>query len=420
MSENILYAVAPKIFGKGILWMSRGTKISGKVHHLPNSNPAPKKGKVMETQNDKTMFKQIAMLLIQADKFVKEGRLSEALEKIAEARTFDPAHLYAIAYEERVKALLHTHQKSEAHNARAHENVIRPCAIQSSNGNSANPEIRNGNDISPDPGLAPVPPKEPSASRPADNGQHGAAMIAEPPARNLEKNIAAILSQAYHFHLRKEYNRALDEIARIYLFAPSHARARALEATIRSAIQGQNVEHVVPKAETLPPQVREKTPEPNITEDTRRTAIGKKMYEIVARISTFVKQKQYKRALDELARGFILDPDNPQLNMLEEKIRDEEQRNIQHHNPVATVTVIKENGKVHDRSAKISQCFIRANELLRINKLEDALNELALAVIIDPFNEEAIKMEKTIIDAQHRQLEERRKTCKEIAAMIAA
>ncbi|MBI2430322.1 MAG: hypothetical protein HYV29_16290 [Ignavibacteriales bacterium] len=378
----------------------------------------------METQNNNPMFKQIAMLLIQADKCVKEGNLPAALDKIAEARTHDPAHLYALAYEERVKALLHSRQKEEALHAVARDNSMHPPVAQTSNGHSAKVPLSTVSNVPSQQVASVIPLAEQPKKASVENGQKQIAAIEQSTRHNFEKNIAAILSQAYHYFLRKEYNRALDEIARIYLLSPAHERAHSLETSIRSAIREQNIERSMPKSEMHPVQEVEKKPEQSSGDDQRRTAIAKKVSEIIGRVSTFAEQKHYKRALDELTRGYILDPHNPQLKMLEDKIRDEEDKCNQQHRPVVQTpvgtAVVKENGKDHDKNAKVAHCFIRANDLLRVNKLEDALNELALAVIIDPFNEEAIKMEKTIIDAQHRQLEERRKTCKEIAAMIAA
>ncbi|MEW5798533.1 MAG: hypothetical protein AB1728_05965 [Bacteroidota bacterium] len=378
----------------------------------------------METQNDKQMFKQIAMLLIQADKYVKEGRLSAALEKIAEARTHDPAHLYAIAYEERVKALMLNHKKAEAHCAEQKESLKSNENSHSSNGHSLETQVLKESTIpQSSPHSAPPIVNLPTPVN-VEDGKTVAPSAEKSSDNSLEKNIASMLSHAYHFFLRKEHNRALDEIARIYLLAPAHERARSLEASIRSAIRGQNGDRDLQKKETAPVQNDENKTERNNANELRRTAISQKVNEIIGRISTLTGEKQYKRALDELTRGYILDPYHPQLKMLEEKIRNEEQNHTNQQNTSANIPVVSVQGResdtISDRNGKVSQCFKRVNDLLRYNKLEDALNELALVVIIDPFNEEAIKLEKTIIEAQHRQLEERRKTCKEIAAMIAA
>ena len=59
-------------------------------------------------------LKEVALLLKQADKLVKEGDLATALTLIAKARSFDSRHLYALAYEERVRTLLTAKQAEEA------------------------------------------------------------------------------------------------------------------------------------------------------------------------------------------------------------------------------------------------------------------------------------------------------------------
>ena len=51
-------------------------------------------------------LKEVAIFLKQADKLVREGDYTTALEEIAKARARDPRNLYALAYEERVRSLV--------------------------------------------------------------------------------------------------------------------------------------------------------------------------------------------------------------------------------------------------------------------------------------------------------------------------
>jgi len=64
--------------------------------------------KASDSLRSAEQLKEVAIFLKQADKLVREGDYTTALEEIAKARGRDPRNLYALAYEERVRALVAT------------------------------------------------------------------------------------------------------------------------------------------------------------------------------------------------------------------------------------------------------------------------------------------------------------------------
>ena len=69
--------------------------------------------KTSDAPRSAEQLKEVAIFLKQADKLVREGDYSTALEEIAKARGRDPRNLYALAYEERVRALVATQKEKK-------------------------------------------------------------------------------------------------------------------------------------------------------------------------------------------------------------------------------------------------------------------------------------------------------------------
>ena len=67
--------------------------------------------KASDTPRSAEQLKEVAIFLKQADKLVREGNYTTALEEIAKARGRDPRNLYALAYEERVRSLVATQKE---------------------------------------------------------------------------------------------------------------------------------------------------------------------------------------------------------------------------------------------------------------------------------------------------------------------
>lgn len=337
------------------------------------------KGKAMETRNGETSMKQIALLLIQADKLVKEGNFQAALQKIAEARMKDPGHLYAIAYEERITSLM-------------------PA------------ELRERQDH--------VPSAQRTAEQQGTQEMTGAAeQAASAHAKPIttELAIARLIESARRSFEKKEYLQALDEIARIYLLGPMHATARALEQQIRLAMQqqtgnaaGQGQSADIPGVQSgrsqdpaMTAAVRSTVEKQNSVRNEPKTDPSSPMTVTPSVKQTAVTVQSPPVPPNPAGNGSTARNGLPNAQGAQQSVK--EQRN--------TVQFSVPN-------IDSVECIRRVDKLLRGNNLEQALSELTRVVITDPFNEKVILLEKTIIDAQHRQLEERKRCCREIISQI--
>ncbi len=99
---------------KGMAWVAKKSGRSNNDYDFARKTPASIKEGIMESREKPIALQQITLLLIEADSFVKAGDLAAALEKIRAARIIEPNHLYAIAYEERVKGLIQSKEKIHA------------------------------------------------------------------------------------------------------------------------------------------------------------------------------------------------------------------------------------------------------------------------------------------------------------------
>ncbi|MDD8017360.1 MAG: hypothetical protein PHP42_03195 [Bacteroidota bacterium] len=314
-------------------------------------------------------LKEVALLLKQADKLVKEGDLASALELIEKARSFDSRHLYALAYEERVRTLLSAKQKAQ--------------------------QEKNTSTVTPSPDAA-------------------------PPAA--EQKIGPVLQH-------------LSNLA-------------IIEAQHSASVAAQKEQAI---------ELQKKDEEEKVTqEELRRTAIESRIATLLSRATSYVERKEFNRAMDEISRACLLDPSNEEIHQLEERIRkmmeerkrtDEEDRVVKlEEERLKREEVLKskteliqkekeENLKREEeerkfaQQEKVQQYIKRVNELYQTNKLEEALSELSFVVVIDPLNEEVLKLEQRILEMQERQqmaqmelyqkqIEERQKKREAILATI--
>jgi len=311
-------------------------------------------------------MKEVALLLKQADKLVKEGDLASALDLIAKARSYDSRHLYALAYEERVRTLLNAKQAEEAKKGTKQA----PAPSEPTAEQKIAPSLQHLSNLA-------IIEAQHSAAVAAQQEQAVELHKKEEEAKSkndelrrnaIESKIAAFLARANGYFQRKEYNRALDEIARAYLLDPVNEKIHTLEDTIRKA-----------------------------QEDSRRDEES---------------ERQRKMEEDRLKRQELLKSQSQQYQKeKEEKVKREEQE------------------RKRAQEEKVKQYLAHVNELYLANKLDEALSELAFVVVIDPLNEEVLRLEQRILEMQEkqqqqqleqyqRQLEERQKKREAIVATI--
>ncbi|MBI2429132.1 MAG: hypothetical protein HYV29_10120 [Ignavibacteriales bacterium] len=311
-------------------------------------------------------LKEVALLLKQADKLVKEGDLATALDLIVKARSYDSRHLYALAYEERVRTLLNAKQKEDQGKTASSETTTQETPTE----HKITPALQHLSNLA------------------IIEAQHSAT-------------VAAQQEKAIELHKKEE---------------------------------------------------EEKTKQ----EELRRNAIDTKIGTFLTRASSYIERKEYNRALDEIARAYLLDPVNDKIHELEERIRksleenkrtEEEDRvkkqeedKIKREEVLKTKTVIlqkekeekqkrEEEERKFAQQEKVRQYLQHVSELFQAGKLDEALSELAFVIVIDPLNEEVLKLEHQILETQERQqqtqlelyqkqLEERQKKREAILATI--
>ena len=293
--------------------------------------------KASDSPRSAEQLKEVAIFLKQADRLVREGDYTAALEEIAKARGRDPRNLYALAYEERVRSLVAAQKEKK-------------------------PEVGVG--------VSPEPPEPKPISATLEHisnlaiveAQRSAAVAAkqeqdtalrkkeEEDRRNneelrhkaIESKIVTFLDRSKDYLAKGDFNRALDEVARAYLLDPANERIHAAEDHIRKS-----------------------------QEETRLRSEQERLN----------KQQEDNQKRQDLLKAQVA---RMQQEKEEKRRREEEARN-------------------QAQQQKISQYLNRAQEFLNNGRLDEALSELAFVVVVDPLNEDVLSLERKIRDAQEQE-----------------
>ena len=186
--------------------------------------------KASDSPRSAEQLKEVAIFLKQADKLVREGDYTAALEEIAKARGRDPRNLYALAYEERVRSLVAAQkekkpeadvgvvsQPAEPPQMSATLEHISNLAIVEAQ-RSAAVAAKQEQDVA-------LRKKEEEERRKNEELRHQA----------IESKIAAFLERSRDYLGKGDFNRALDEVARAYLLDPANEKIHAAEDHIRKS-----------------------------------------------------------------------------------------------------------------------------------------------------------------------------------------
>jgi tetratricopeptide (TPR) repeat protein len=290
--------------------------------------------KATETPRSAEQLKEVAIFLKQADKLVREGSFTAALDEIAKARSRDPRNLYALAYEERVRSLVASQkdkkpEQSESAAATPAEPQTIPAALEHIS-NLAIVEAQRS---------AAVAAKQEQDIELRKKDEEDRKKNEEARRQAIEAKIEAFLARSKDYLSKGDFNRALDEIARAFLLDPANDKIHAVEDSIRKT---QEETRLRDEQERLRKQ----------QEDER-----KRQELLKAQMARMQQEKEEKRRKEEEARK-------------------------------------------QAQQQKISQYLRRAQELFGEGRLEEALSELAFVVVIDPLNEEVLNLERKIRDAQ--------------------
>lgn len=279
------------------------------------------------------------------------------------------------------------------------------------------------------------------------------------------KEVAIFLKQADKLVREGNHAAALDEIAKARARDPRNLYALAYEERVRSLVAAQKDKkpEAIPSAEPAAPQplpaalehisnlaiveaqrsaavaakqeqeviLKKKEEEDRRkNEELRRQAIETKIATFLTRSKDYLDKGDFDRALDEIARAYLLDPANEKIHGAETNIRKvQEERRLQDEQDrlrkqqdderkrqdllraqVARMQKEKEEKRRKEEEArryaqqqKINQYLVRAQDFLSNGRLDEALSELAFVVVIDPLNEDVLALERKIRDAQERE-----------------
>ncbi len=386
----------------------------------------------METPPENTSLpmserlKEVALLLKQADKLVKEGDLSTALELIAKARSFDSRHLYALAYEERVRTLLNTKIQEEAKKKAAGVTTASPSDSEQ----KISPVLQHLSNLAiiEAQHSATVAVRQEQAVELHKKEEEQRSKNDELRRNAIEAKIAAFLERANGYFQRKEYNRALDEIARVYLLDPANEKIQALEETIRKTQeetrredeldrQRKTEEERQRRQELLKNQSlqfqREKEDKQQHQEQERKRAQEEKVKQYLQHVNELFQTNKFDDALSELAFVVVIDPLNEEVLRLEQKILDAQER-IQQNQLEQYQRQLEERQKKREMVLSTIKRYIsNAETLAKQQKFTDALRTITRATVLDPINEELQDCERRILAMQenyYRQEEESKRS----------
>jgi hypothetical protein len=283
------------------------------------------------------------------------------------------------------------------------------------------------------------------------------------------------LREADKFVKEGDYQAALDAIAKARELDPSNPYAIAYEERVRTLLRPQqqhsgtesaakdpaNGTLIAPYLEQISKLAiqqeqtsatassinqqdaseRKREEEERLKQDElRRAAIASKIVSLLTRAQQYTAREDFSRALDEIARVLLLDPENEKAHALEHQVRSaheetskrneaersrksqEEEQKRQHRLKAEREQIQREQEERKRRDdesrrlaqkQKVEQYLQRSRQLLADGRLYEAQNELAFIVVIDPLNADVATLREQIRVKQQQQrqseLELRRK-----------
>lgn len=377
-------------------------------------------------------LERVALLLKQADKLVKEGDLSSALELIVKARTYNSNHLYALAYEERVRALISAQQKeqrekkstssttSQEKQEPSAEQKIIPTLQHLSN--LAIMEAQHS---------ATVATQQEKVTELRKKEEEEKSKQEELRRKAIETKIATFLDRATSYAQRKEYNRALDEIARAYLLDPVNERIHACETRVRKLLEEnarqeelerarKQEEERLKREELLKRQSvlvqKEKEEKFKKQEEERKLAQQEKVRQYLQHVKELYQANKFDEALSELAFVVVIDPLNEEVLRLEQDILQAQEQQQQAQLALYQRQIEERRKKQEAIRATIKKHIENAELLARQKKFTEALRTITRATVLDPNNEELQQCENRVLVMQEefiRSEEEKKRALQE-------
>lgn len=360
-------------------------------------------------------LQEVAVYLRQADRFVRKGRYKEALEEIQKAKRCNPKNLYALAYEERVRSML------------AQKNIDSSSHSQPAGDEPVEKSQRAITGIQ---HSAEAAAKQKEEHEQQERDEENIHRLEEKQQVALRKKVYDMLLKAREYSEKKEFDRALDEIARIYMIDPSNDSVAVLESRIRAdqdkamkeeeqERKRQLAEEERHRKELLKAELerikRDYEKRKRREEETTRNALKEKVKHHLKRVRDFCDGGNPEDALVELGFVVIVDPLNEEAAELEQRIREieEQQRQRQEEEREMLAKIAREqmkSGELTKReentadetytdqavrviAGRVKQCLVEEN-------IAKALEEVDSGLKTNPGNEDLSVLRTKIVEAE--------------------
>ncbi|MCX7983514.1 MAG: hypothetical protein N3A63_01235 [Bacteroidetes bacterium] len=248
-----------------------------------------------------------------------------------------------------------------------------------------------------------------------------------------QQKIKQYLQHAHELYSAGHYDEALSELAFVVVVDPLNEEVLALERKIREAQELEQQKQL---------ELYRKREE---EQRKKREAILAAIQKHIENAERLAAQGKFSDALRVITRAYVLDPINEDLQNCEKKIlaaqeeaarKAEEQRRIeeemirkQQEEELRRLEQLERERALLGESAeseakrradkeRIFQYLTKARKYLNEGRFEDALGEVALAFIINPFDEDVKHMEQDILAAQEKKKAEEEALLKQKEELI--
>jgi hypothetical protein len=334
--------------------------------------------------------KKVAELFERAQDLFRNGEYSRALDEVARINMIDPSNDEITVFEEKVR-----HEQEAALKKAEGERLKRQAEEEQRRREYLKKEL----------------------ARIKREGEEKRRREEETRKKAQTQKVKQHLVRARSLFEEGQCEEALSELAFIIVIDPLNEEMITLEQQIRAEEEKRQNEEL------------ERYRHLQAEQQKKREATHTKVRKQIETAEEYLKQEKYSDALRVIAAAYVLDPLNESLQECEKQIlqaqedaqhraederirkeeelrarQEEEMRRLIHNaqeRAAAGETAEVETRKKADKE-KIAGYLKRAQRYLDEERFENALGEVALAFVIDPFDDEVISFEKNILDAQER------------------
>lgn len=354
-------------------------------------------------------LKQVAPLLREADVLVKAKQFPAALEEIRKARLIDPKNLYALAYEDRVRAIQSQAERGELQPlSPILEHVLNLALVEAE---------RTAEVVTKQEEQLEARMREESERQRAEEGRRAA----------IEEKISGLIARAEEYCTKKDFHRALDEVARAYLLDPSNPRITSLEERIRTAqeeelrlqesLQAQRErEREDRKRELIQERMdqlkRDREEKERKEHEARQVAQQAKIRQYISRSKELMEKGDLDAALSELVFAIVIAPLDEEILTLERQIKERQEKAELERMEEYKKRQEERQQKLKDLEESLQKQIAVADDLARNNRFAEALRVITRAMALDPMNAALQECEQRIVtmrDEADRVAEEERR-----------